>query len=79
MEIEEKENENNGPKAQMKGNVTGKNTIHPDANRIIVYPNTQGYVSYDEPEKGGVLIDSLYQTMINNENDEKILLRVKML
>ena len=53
-------------------------TYHPDANTVIFSPNTDGYASYSEPDKGGILINALYGTMMNeNKNNDKNLLEIE--
>ena len=51
-----------------------KQLLHPNENRIIFYPNTEQFQSYDDEKKGGILINGLYETMKdiidNNNNDD---------
>eukprot|EP01084_Bolivina_argentea_P006495 12328_1 len=46
-------------------------TLHPDANTAIFSPNTDGFQSYSEPNKGGIIISALYETLNENKNNDK--------
>lgn len=38
----------------------------PNNNRFIFYSNTEPFISYDTTENGGILIDALYRTLLND-------------
>ena len=65
-----------GNAAQSKGSTKSVRSVHPDTNRIVFYPNTTNYASYDEERKGGV-INSLYSVMMNKENNDKNFLEIQ--
>eukprot|EP01084_Bolivina_argentea_P245059 410394_1 len=49
---------------------------HPNENRMIFYPNTEPYVSYDG-SNGGALMYSFYSTMMDDENKNKNFLQLQ--
>ena len=44
-------------------------STHENANTIIFTQNADGYTSCGQPNEGGVLSDALYDTMMNENED----------
>eukprot|EP01084_Bolivina_argentea_P006496 12329_1 len=65
-------NGDNGVKQQSSNAcLDDSKTLHPDANTAIFSPNTDGFQSYSEPNKGGIIISALYETLNENKNNDK--------
>mmetsp|Transcript_52282 Transcript_52282/g.83265 ORF Transcript_52282/g.83265 Transcript_52282/m.83265 type:complete len:407 (-) Transcript_52282:94-1314(-) len=58
-------------KCRPKGKVEMK-PVHADCKRMMLWPNTERYMSFDTKD-GGILLNSLYETLIDAENDNKSL------
>ncbi len=74
---EKKYNDNEEWQSYGPGNVDkgylNEELSHPNKNRIIFYPNTEPYQSYGTKTKGSLLINGLYETLIDEKNMNKSL------
>ena len=51
--------------------------LAPNNNRFIFYSSTEPFISYDTKNEGNALINGLYKTLINNNNNNKNFLQIQ--